>query len=86
MRLMTETMSCQEIKQKVHEYLANELTPEQLEFITEHIANCDTCDAEYGLEDAINRKIEEYCNVVPPESLLDGIKNRLRQIQEGEAH
>ncbi len=79
-------MSCQEIKQHVHEYLFNELTAEQLDYITEHIANCDSCDAEYGLEDAINKKIEEYCSVLPPETLLDGIKERIRQIQAGEAH
>ena len=79
-------MSCQEIKQHVHEYLFNELTTEQLDYITEHIANCDSCDGEYGLEDAINRKVEEYCSVLPPETLLDGIKERIRQIQTGEAH
>ena len=83
---MSEDMTCMEIKQKVHEYLFNELTAEQLEYITEHIANCDTCDAEYGIEDAINRKIEEFCNSVPPETLIEGIKERIRQIETGEAH
>lgn len=82
---MTE-MNCQEIKQKVHEYLFSELTSDQLDYITAHIANCDTCDAEYGLEDAINKKIEKYCSTVPSEKLLEGIKNRIRQIQAGEAH
>ncbi|MFM6963317.1 MAG: zf-HC2 domain-containing protein [Micrococcales bacterium] len=83
---MSEDMTCVEIKQKVHEYLFNELTTAQLDYITEHIANCDTCDAEYGLEDAINRKIEEFCQSVPSVTLLDGIKERIRQIEAGEAH
>ena len=42
-------MTCQEIKQHVHEYLSNELSAADLAYITEHIANCDSCDAEYGL-------------------------------------
>lgn len=79
-------MTCQEIKQHVHEYLSNELSAAELSYITDHIANCDSCDAEYGLEDAINRKVEELCQVVPPETLLEGIKERIRQIQLGEAH
>ena len=83
---MIEDMNCLEIKAKVHEYLFNELSADQLEYITDHIANCDTCDAEYGLEDAINRKIEEFCATVPPDTLLEGIKERLRQIEAGEEH
>ena len=79
-------MTCQEIKQHVHEYLASELSESDIAYITEHLANCDSCDADYGLEDAINRKVEELCQIVPPDTLLAGIKERIRQIQAGEAH
>lgn len=77
---------CQETKKHVHEYLHNELSENELDEITAHLANCDSCEADYDLESTINKKIEENCATVPPQELLDGIKSRLQQILRGEAH
>ena len=79
-------IDCNETKKHVHEYLHKELSANELAAIDAHIANCDSCEADYNLEDTINRKIEQHCGTVPPEALIDGIKNRLQQILRGEAH
>lgn len=79
-------IDCQETKKHVHEYLHNELSELELQEITAHLANCDSCEADYDLEDTINKKIEQHCGTVPPEALIEGIKSRLQQILRGEAH
>ena len=79
-------IDCQETKKHVHEYLHNELSEQELQDITSHLANCDSCEADYDLESTINNKIEQHCAEVPSEELLDGIKGRLQQILRGEAH
>ena len=77
---------CQETKRHVHEYLHNELSEQELVEITAHLANCDSCESDYDLENTINGVIEQHCSEVPPQQLADTIMNRIRAIQAGEAH
>ena len=77
---------CQETKRHVHEYLHNELSEQELVEITAHLANCDSCESDYDLENTINGVIEQHCSEVPPQELADTIMNRIRAIQAGEAH
>ena len=35
---------CEETKRHVHEYLHNELSDQELQDITAHLANCDSCE------------------------------------------
>jgi mycothiol system anti-sigma-R factor len=77
---------CQETKRHVHEYLHNELSEQELVEITAHLANCDSCESDYDLENTINGVIEQHCSEVPPQELADSIMNRIRSIQAGEAH
>jgi anti-sigma factor (TIGR02949 family) len=77
---------CQETKRHVHEYLHNELSEQELADITSHLANCDSCETDYDLENTINGVIEQHCSEVPPQELADSIMGRIRAIQAGEAH
>ncbi|MEY4293382.1 MAG: hypothetical protein RIR29_32 [Actinomycetota bacterium] len=77
---------CQETKRHVHEYLHNELSEQELVEITAHLANCDSCESDYDLENTINGVIEQHCSEVPPQQLADTIMGRIRAIQAGEAH
>lgn len=77
---------CQETKRHVHEYLHSELSTQEIEDITAHLANCDSCESDYDLENTINGVIEQHCSEVPPQELADSIMNRIRSIQAGEAH
>ena len=83
---MSKELDCQETKKHVHEYLHSELSEQELDDITAHLANCDSCEADYDLESTINKKIEENCGTVPSGELIDGIKGRIQQILRGEAH
>ncbi len=77
---------CEETKLHVHEYLHNELSQEEINDITAHLANCDSCEGDYDVENALNNVITRACADLPPQELADSIMNRIRQIQGGIAH
>ena len=77
---------CQETKRHVHEYLHSELSEQEIVDITAHLANCDSCESDYDLENTINGVVERNCSEVPPQELADNIMARIRAIQAGEAH
>ena len=77
---------CQETKRHVHEYLHSELSEQEIADITAHLANCDSCESDYDLENTINGVVERNCSEVPPQELADSIMARIRSIQAGEAH
>ena len=77
---------CQETKRHVHEYLHNELSEVEIAEITAHLANCDSCEGDYDVENVLNNVISRACADMPPQELADAIMNRVRQIQGGLAH
>lgn len=77
---------CQETKRHVHEYLHNELDANEIAEITAHLANCDSCEADYDMENLINGVIKESCDEAPPEELAQRVMDRIRGIKSGEAH
>ena len=72
---------CQETKRHVHEYLHNELNDSEIEDITAHLANCDSCETDYDMENLINGSIKEACDEVPPEELAQRVMAEIRRIQ-----
>lgn len=77
---------CEETKQHVHEYLHNELSQTEISDITVHLANCDSCEGDYDVENTLNNVISRACADVPPEELTQNIMARVRQIQNGIEH
>lgn len=77
---------CQETKRHVHEFLHNELSESEITEITAHLANCDSCEGDYDVENALNNVIARSCADVPPQELADSIMSRIRDIQNGVAH
>lgn len=82
---MTE-FDCEETKRHVHEYLHNELSETEISEITAHIANCDSCEGDYDVENALNNAISRACGEMPPQELIGRIMGRIRDIQSGTAH
>lgn len=82
---MTE-FDCQETKRHVHEYLHNELSEGEIAEITAHLANCDSCESDYDLENLINGVVKGVCNEVPPSELTERVMKRIREIQGGISH
>lgn len=77
---------CQETKRHVHEFLHNELSEAEIVEITAHLANCDSCEGDYDVENVLNNVISRACAEMPPQELADAIMNRVRDIQNGNAH
>jgi anti-sigma factor (TIGR02949 family) len=72
---------CKETKSLVHEYLHNELRPEDQKNITTHLALCDSCEGEYDLEVNLNKAISRSCDEEPPEKLAEKVLDLIRKSQ-----
>ena len=71
---------CEETKALVHEYLHNELRPEDQKDITAHLALCDSCEEEYDLEVYLNQVIQRSCDEEPPKKLAEKVLHHIRSI------
>ncbi|MEN9715202.1 MAG: hypothetical protein RJA35_669 [Actinomycetota bacterium] len=78
---MTE-IDCQETKRHVHEFLQQELSEAEMADITEHIANCDSCENDYDFEVLFNQVIKRSCEEAPPQELADRILGKIREVLE----
>lgn len=79
-------MNCEETKRHVHEYLHSELDSEEVELITAHLANCDSCEGDYDLEHLFNSVIQRSCDEAPPAELAQRVLARIRSINSGDEH
>lgn len=77
-----DAVDCEETKVRVHEYLHQELQEPEMEAITAHLANCETCEREYDIEVVFNQVIQHSCGEVPPPELAQRVLNRIREIQD----
>ena len=70
---------CKETKALVHEYLHNEMSPEDQKDITTHLALCDSCEEAYDLEVYINKAITRSCDEAPPKELAQKVLDYIRK-------
>jgi anti-sigma factor (TIGR02949 family) len=75
-------VDCEDVKRNVHEFLHSELHEDQLDVITAHIANCDSCEEHYDIEIVFNQVIQRSCDEAPAEELAERVMKRLREIQD----
>ncbi|MDE0868069.1 MAG: zf-HC2 domain-containing protein [Aquiluna sp.] len=75
-------VDCEEVKKGVHEYLHSELHEEELDQVTAHLANCDSCESHYDIEVIFNQVIQRACDEVPAEQLAERVMDRLKEIQQ----
>ena len=74
-------LDCEEVKQNVHEYLHSELHEPELDSVTAHLANCDSCEQHYDIEIVFNQVIQRSCDEAPTQELAERVMQRLREIQ-----
>ncbi len=74
-------VNCEEVKLGVHEFLHSELHEQELEAITGHLANCDSCEGHYDIEVILNQVIQRSCDEAPAAELADRVMDRIRSIQ-----
>lgn len=75
-------LDCEEVKRSVHEYLHSELHEPELDFVTAHLANCDSCEQHYDIEIVFNQVIQRSCDEAPTQELAERVMQRLREIQD----
>jgi len=80
------SFDCQETKRHVHEFLHNELSEAEIAEVTAHLANCDSCETDYDLENFVNTSIQEVCSEVPPQELAEKVLANIRAMQAGIDH
>lgn len=74
-------LDCEEVKRNVHEYIHAELMDPELNSLTAHLANCDSCEEHYDIEVVFNQVIQRSCTEAPTEELAHRVMNRLLEIQ-----
>lgn len=74
---------CAETQRQVHEYLQAELTGPMADAVTAHLANCDSCDSEFHIENKLNEMIKQACGEEPRAELLQVVQERLRNLTLG---
>ena len=75
-------VDCEEVKRSVHEYLHSEMQSTELDVITAHLANCDSCEEHYDIEIVFNQVIQRSCDEAPTEELAQRVLQKLQQIQD----
>lgn len=75
-------VDCEEVKNNVHEFLHSELHEAEIQSITGHLANCDTCEQHYDIEIVFNQVIQRSCDEAPASELAGRVMQRLREIQD----
>jgi anti-sigma factor (TIGR02949 family) len=75
-------VDCEEVKQSVHEFLHSEMHETEIDLITAHIANCDSCEQHYDIEIVFNQVIQRSCDEAPAAELAERVMQRLREVQD----
>lgn len=55
--MTVSNLSCHEAKQKVYEYLGDELDRKAKQEVDGHLSGCPSCKAEYDLEQTISKLV-----------------------------
>lgn len=79
-------LNCEETKRQVHEFLHSELAESEINDITTHLANCDSCEKHYDVEVILNQVIQRSCSEEAPADLADKVMARIRDIQKSIRH
>ena len=65
--------SCVEALDRLYEYIDNELPPEDVRRVAEHLQNCTNCDAERR----VNERIKEIVSGCPKEAAPEDLRARV---------
>ena len=74
---------CDKAKAELEEYLHREVSQQDFIDITEHLANCQDCNAEHLVGLTLTLKMQKACQEKAPEELRAAILARLTAAQAG---
>jgi anti-sigma factor (TIGR02949 family) len=67
---VSEMLDCHSVMQQLWDYLDEELTPERMEAIRDHLAICQRCYPQYNVERAFLQAIAETRRDYPERDLV----------------
>jgi anti-sigma factor (TIGR02949 family) len=68
---------CDKAKAELEEYLHRELTDQDFQDVSDHLAGCDDCSTEHIIGLKLTIKVREACQEKAPGELADAIRSRL---------
>ena len=68
---------CDKAKAELEEYLHRELSEQDFENITEHLAGCEDCSSEHLVGLTLTQKMQRACKETAPDELRAAILARL---------
>jgi len=71
---------CEKAKAELEEYLHRELSAQDFEDITEHLAGCDDCSQEHLVALTLREKVRRACCESAPVELRLAIQTRIAQL------
>ncbi len=74
---------CEKAKAELEEYLHRELSEQDFQDITEHLANCEDCSAEHLLGVTLTEKVRKACQETAPDELRVRVLGKLRELRIG---
>jgi anti-sigma factor (TIGR02949 family) len=78
-----DRMSCEQVFQRLDDYLDRELTPRETELVREHLAICEWCAGTYEFQEGVLHQLKERLQRVPvPSRLLEKISLALKRERE----
>ena len=68
---------CDKAKAELEEYLHRELTDQDFQDVSDHLANCEDCTTEHIIGRKLTDKEREACQEKAPDELAEAIRSRL---------
>lgn len=73
---------CQEALDRLFEYIDGELTPQDLESVSEHLKECPPCEAEHKINDKIKKRVSGTGNECAPEELRARVLETIKSARD----
>lgn len=75
---------CDDTRRKVHEFLQNELSEQEMQVVTEHLAHCEACEDEFDVEVALNEAIQRAYLSHVNDDVTQRVLNKLRALDDAQ--
>jgi anti-sigma factor (TIGR02949 family) len=71
---------CDKAKAELEEYLHRELSEQDFQDVTDHLANCDDCTGEHLVGLTLTQKMQTACRETAPDALRAAILSKLADV------
>lgn len=72
---------CEATRRRVHDFLQNELSEQEMQVVTEHVAHCEACEDEFDIEVALNEAIQRAYLSHVNDDVTQRVLNKLKNLE-----